>query len=101
MQIKNSVESFADKMEQAKTRVSGSKDTVQELGQSDKDKEKLLKKMQMKYARPLGHHQKTKSVNHGTPDRQDQKRNTLRQSTKYTKQRNNIKIFKREATSHI
>jgi hypothetical protein len=45
-------------LEQVENRVSGAEDKVEELDQTIKDHEKMLRKYEWNFARYLGHHQK-------------------------------------------
>jgi hypothetical protein len=45
--------------------VSGIENEVETLGQSDKDKEKITKKIPRTYARSPGHYKKNKPMSHG------------------------------------
>jgi hypothetical protein len=49
-------------VEQVENRVSGTEDKVEELDQTVKDH---AKNIWMEHARYLGHHEKTKPMNHG------------------------------------
>jgi ParB-like chromosome segregation protein Spo0J len=64
-QINITSKSLANRVEKADNRVSGTEDRVDELDQIVKGHEKSTKKILMEHARNLGHHEKTKPMNHG------------------------------------
>jgi hypothetical protein len=52
-------------VEQVENRVSGTENKVEKFDQMVKDHERTLKKIRMEHARYVGHHEKTKPMNHG------------------------------------
>jgi hypothetical protein len=54
-----------NRVEQVENKISETEDKVEELDQTMKDHERFLRKSKWKHSIYLGHHEKTKSINHG------------------------------------